>query len=121
MAVCVIPAPPFVTPTREWVRFENGIATVGISASILEDLGDIVALELPEIGKILVSGQSAAVLESSKTCRDVYSPVSGTVTAVHTALQHDLHPLNRDPQATWLLRIRQDVPVLPDAAHPIPR
>jgi len=121
MAACVIPVQPFIAPTREWVRLEDGIATLGISASILSDLGEIVALELPEIGKILVTGQSAAVLESSKTSCDLYSPVSGTVTAVHTALQHDLSPLNHDPQDTWLLRIRTDITVLSSATHPIPR
>jgi glycine cleavage system H protein len=119
MTASATPDAPLISPTREWVHSEAGIVTLGASAQILAELGEITGLELPELGKFLEIGQSAAVLESAKTCCDVYSPVTGKVIATNSALQCDLRPLNHDPDAAWLVRILPDPPPQPDEFHPV--
>ena len=76
-----------MTEEHEWIRMEaDGTATVGITSFAQEQLGDIVYVELPEVGKKLEQGDDAAVIESVKAAAECKAPVSGTVTAVNTAL-----------------------------------
>ncbi len=93
--------------THEWVRIDNEIATVGISDHAQALLGDVVFVELPEIGKTLSSGDEIAVVESVKAAADVYSPVPGQVTAVNPKLQDSPELINQDPyDQGWLFQIR---------------
>ena len=82
---------------HEWVRVENGMATIGITAHAAEALGDLVFVELPEIGRVVTAGEAVAVVESVKAASDVYAPLSGTVIEVNQALADDPALGNRDP------------------------
>src|SRR6516164_9141733 len=77
--------PPMLkyTADHEWIRMENGVATVGITPFAQEKLGDLVFVELPDVGKKLDKGSVAATVESVKAASDVYAPVAGNVTAVN--------------------------------------
>ncbi|MEQ8824828.1 MAG: glycine cleavage system protein GcvH [Filomicrobium sp.] len=94
------------TKDHEWVRVENGTATVGITAHAAEQLGDLVFVELPEVGKELSKGDNAAVVESVKAASDVYAPLSGTVTEVNEAIAEDPSQVNADPAgAGWFYKL----------------
>jgi glycine cleavage system H protein len=101
------------TEDHEWVRTESdGSLTVGITHHAQEQLGDIVFVQLPEIGSHIDAGGEAAVIESVKAAADIKMPVSGEVLAVNDALDEAPETVNSDPmQAGWFLRIK------PDAAH----
>jgi glycine cleavage system H protein len=79
-------ATTYYTEDHEWIRVENGIATVGITDYAQEQLGDIVFVELPEKGRTLAKGDPAVVVESVKAASDVYAPVDGEITDVNEAL-----------------------------------
>lgn len=97
------------TDQHEWLKVENGTATVGITAHAAEQLGDLVYVELPKVGARLSKGQAAAVVESVKAASDVYAPVSGEVTDVNGAVEADPAQVSSDPQgAGWLYRLRLD-------------
>lgn len=91
------------TKDHEWVRFEtNGTATVGITEYAQNALGDIVYVELPLIGSEFAAGQAAATVESVKAVSEVFSPVSGKVTATNANLESSPELLNKDPYGEWL-------------------
>lgn len=95
------------TETHEWVYLEEGIATIGVSNYAQEELGDIVYVELPEVGKTVAAGEEAVVLESTKAAADVYSPISGEIVAVNERLQDSPEEINRSPEESgWLFRVR---------------
>lgn len=96
--------------SHEWARLEDDDhVTVGITDYAQEQLGDVVFVELPEVGKQVRKGAQVAVVESVKTASDIYAPVSGTVAAVNTALDSAPEALNEDPyQRGWMFRIRVD-------------
>jgi glycine cleavage system H protein len=95
------------TESHEWVRVENGVATVGITRYAAEQLGDVVYVELPEAGKKLDGGAEAAVVESVKAASEVYAPVAGEVTQVNAALGGDPAKVNADPEGeAWFFRMR---------------
>ena len=108
------------TKSHEWVRMANGAASngtveVGISEHAQSALGDLVFVEVPEAGRVLNAGDACAVVESVKAASDVYSPVSGRVTAGNAALAAQPELVNQDPYgAGWLFRIQTDSPL--DAA-----
>ena len=79
----------YYTEDHEWIRVEDGKATVGITDYAQEQLGDLVFVELPEAGKTLTKGDVAVVVESVKAASDVYAPIDGEVTAVNDALEGD--------------------------------
>lgn len=96
----------YVSKSHEWVSVNGKIATVGICAQAVSYLGEIVYIELPQIGHRVQAGQIACILESSKSASDLYSPVSGTVLQVNEMLQKDLSPINESPeQKGWLFQI----------------
>ena len=70
------------TESHEWIEVANGIGTVGVTDYAQKELGDIVYIELPKLGKTIKAGEEAAVLESTKAAADVYSPVTGTIIEV---------------------------------------
>lgn len=93
--------------THEWIEVENGVGTVGVSDHAQKELGDIVYVELPQIGKQVKAGQEAAVLESTKAAADVYSPASGTITDVNTELNNRSELVNQSPQKEgWIYKIK---------------
>ncbi len=95
------------TKDHEWVRVDGDTATVGITAYAAEQLGDVVFVELPEIGKTLKQGEGAAVVESVKAASDVYSPVSGEVVETNGALGENPQTVNEAPEADgWFLKLK---------------
>ena len=98
---------------HEWIRVEGADAVVGITEYAQEQLGDVVFVELPEVGAGLTKGGEAAVVESVKAASEIYSPVSGQVTEVNQALTDDPGKINADATGEgWLFKIR-----LTDAAE----
>ena len=92
---------------HEWVSVEGDVATVGITKHATEMLGDIVFVEVPEIGKAIEQNNQAAVVESTKAASDVYSPISGEVTEGNKAIVDDPSIVNSDPEgASWFFKIK---------------
>ena len=95
------------TYEHEWVRIEGDTAAVGISAYAQEQLGDVVFVELPEVGKVLAKRDQAAVVESVKAASEIYAPVGGDVTEVNEALDDAPETVNSDPTgAGWFFKLR---------------
>jgi glycine cleavage system H protein len=104
------------TETHEWVRPEaDGTLTIGITDHAQEALGDLVYIELPEVGRHVEARKEFIVVESVKAASDVYAPVSGTVTAVNAELVAAPESLNQDAYAAWLIRLQPDNPADVDA------
>ncbi|WAC49032.1 glycine cleavage system protein GcvH [Asticcacaulis sp. ZE23SCel15] len=101
------------TKDHEWVLVEGDTALVGISAYAADALGDVVFVELPEVGKTVNQGDSFAVVESVKAASDVYAPISGEVIAANDELSSSPEVINAAPEGTgWLAKIK-----LSDAAQ----
>jgi len=95
------------TKDHEWIRLDGDTATVGITDYAQKQLGDVVFVELPEIGRNVVAGKEAAVVESVKAASEVYAPVAGDVIEVNEALADDPALVNRDPQGEgWFVKLR---------------
>ena len=100
------------TQSHEWIETEGQIGTVGVSDHAQHELGEIVYIELPVVGKTVKAGEEAAVLESTKAAADVYSPVSGTIVAVNEALNDQSELVNRSPeQQGWIFKIKLSNPI----------
>lgn len=92
---------------HEWVRLEGDVATVGVSQFAQEQLGDVVFVELPDIGKAVEQNGDAAVVESVKAASEVYAPVSGEVIEVNAELEDDPELVNRAPTGEgWFMKIK---------------
>ena len=92
---------------HEWISLENEIATVGITNHAQESLGDIVFIELPEIGKIVKAGDQVGVVESVKAASELYSPVDGIIIEINNELQNTPQLVNTDPEDTgWYMKIK---------------
>jgi glycine cleavage system H protein len=97
---------PRFTSDHEWVRLEGDLAVVGITEFAQSQLGDVVYVELPEVGRRLEQGKPAAVVESVKAASDVFAPVSGEVAEVNKDLAGDPARVNADPMgAGWFLKL----------------
>jgi glycine cleavage system H protein len=98
------------TRSHEWVReLGNGVVEIGISDHAQAALGDIVFVEIPEVGRPVTAGGNCAVVESVKAASDVYSPVAGTVVATNADLGAQPELVNQQPYAAgWLLRVAVD-------------
>lgn len=95
------------TETHEWIKVQNQIGTVGISQHAQSELGDIVYVELPEVGKTVKAGEEVVVLESTKAAADVYSPVSGTITEVNELLRKECALINLSAEERgWLFKLK---------------
>ncbi len=94
------------TESHEWIKAENGIASVGITRYAADQLGDIVHVELPQTGKKLDAGGEAAVVESVKAASEIYTPLAGEVTEANRDLENDLGRINSDPEQAWFFRIK---------------
>ena len=94
------------TNAHEWVRMEGDVAVVGISDYAQEQLGDVVFVELPDVGASFAQSGQAAVIESVKAASEIYAPVSGEVTEVNMGLPDDLDALGEDPFGRgWMIRL----------------
>lgn len=99
------------TRDHEWIRLDGDLAVVGITDYAQSQLGDVVYVELPEIGRTVEKGKEAAVVESVKAASEVYAPVSGEVAEVNDALAADPAKVNADPMGEgWFLKLRLSDP-----------
>ena len=99
------------TDQHEWVRLDGDTATIGITKYAAEQLGDVVYVELPEIGRRVEQGKEAAVVESVKAASEVYAPVSGEVAEINERLTNDPATVNADPMGDgWFIKLRLDDP-----------
>jgi glycine cleavage system H protein len=97
----------YFTRDHEWIKVEGEIATVGITDFAQKQLGDVVYIELPAIGTVLAAHQTIGAIESVKAVSDVFSPVSGEVIEVNSALNESPELVNQDPHGQgWILRLR---------------
>jgi glycine cleavage system H protein len=95
------------TKEHEWVRLEGTRARVGITDFAQDALGDVVYVDLPEIGAVVQAGQPLGEVESTKSVSDIYAPVSGTVVAVNESLEASPELINSGPyQAGWMIDVR---------------
>jgi glycine cleavage system H protein len=93
--------------SHEWAALENGICTIGITKFAVDQLTDVVYIELPKVGDRVSAGESFGEIESVKAVSDLYSPVSGEVTAVNEKVEQDPAMISGDPYGKgWLIRVR---------------
>jgi glycine cleavage system H protein len=96
------------TRTHEWLRsLPDGNVEIGISDHAQEELGDLVFIELPQVGRRLTAGEACAVIESVKAASDIYAPIAGTVVATNEQLAQSPELVNHDPYGNgWLMRLK---------------
>lgn len=95
------------TRDHEWIALDGDTATIGITDHAQSQLGDVVFVELPKVGKNITKGGEAAVVESVKAASEVYAPVSGEVTDVNSALEGDPALVNREAETgAWFMKVR---------------
>jgi glycine cleavage system H protein len=96
---------------HEWVAVEENIATVGITDYAQEQLGDVVYVELPEVGAQITKDEAFGVVESVKAVSDIYAPVSGTVVEINISLPDSPETVNEDPYGdAWMIRVEMSDP-----------
>ena len=94
---------------HEWIFLESDVGTIGITDYAQSELGDIVFVELPEVGEVLEKGQSFGTVEAVKTVEDLYCPVSGEVIEVNETLEETAEQVNSDPYSDgWMIKVRID-------------
>jgi glycine cleavage system H protein len=98
------------TKDHEWVRIDGGIGTVGITDYAQQQLGDVVYVELPEVGTTLTNGQAFGTIESVKAVSELFAPVAGTVTEVNGALKDRPDAVNSAPHETWMIKVQLSSP-----------
>ena len=100
-------ADTYFTQDHEWIRVEDGVATVGITDYAQQQLGDLVFVELPEVGRTLTKGDPAVIVESVKAASDVYAPADGEIVEVNQALGSEPALVNSAPDSGgWLWKMR---------------
>ena len=106
-----IPADLRFAESHEWARLEaDGSVTVGISDHAQQALGDVVFVELAEVGKVFAAGDAAGVVESVKAASDIYAPIGGEVIAVNEELADSPEQLNEEPYAAWIFKLKPSNP-----------
>ena len=120
-AVVDVPDDRRYTDDHEWLRVEGAEGVVGVSAYAADELGDVVFVELPAVGKRFATHETFGVVESVKTASDLYMPIAGEIVAVNQALAGAPEQVNEDPYGEgWMIRVRLDDPAeaesLKDAA-----
>ena len=99
------------TDQHEWVQFDGTVATVGITDHAQHLLGDIVYLDLPKVGDTVTAGKACGTVESVKAVSEIYSPVSGSVTEVNSALLEKPEWINQDPHGkAWMIQVALSAP-----------
>lgn len=97
------------TKDHEWIRLDASTGTIGITDHAQKELGDIVFVEMPKVGDHVTAKESLGTVESVKAVSDIFSPVTGQVTAVNPKLQNNPELLNTDPHGdAWLIKVRLD-------------
>jgi len=95
------------TKDHEWIKVEGDTATIGITEHAQQQLGDVVFVELPKVGKAVTKGGEAAIVESVKAASEVYAPVTGEVVAVNTELESDPALVNRGAEdGGWFMKVK---------------
>ena len=94
------------TREHEWISVEGGVGTIGITDYAQGSLGDIVSVDVPKVGDVVSAGAVFGSVESVKAVSDLYSPVSGTVTAVNTELEKAPDQVNEKPHEAWILKVQ---------------
>lgn len=95
------------TDDHEWINNENGVATVGITVHAQEQLGDLVFVELPEVGRTVSKGEAVVVVESVKAASDVYAPIDGEIVEVNDAVASDPSLINQAAEGEgWLFKLK---------------
>ncbi len=103
-----IPSDLLYTKDHEWIKIENGIATVGITDYAQGELGDIIFIELPEVGDSVQAEDSIATIEAVKTVADIYSPMNGEILEVNINLEDNPDSLNTDPyDSGWIIKLNK--------------
>jgi glycine cleavage system H protein len=103
-------------PSHEWVYLDGNVATIGITQFAVEQLTDLIMIELPAVGSKVTAGKTFGEIESVKAVSDLYSPVSGEVTEVNTAVTSDVQILAEHPyDKGWLIKVAVQAPV--DSSH----
>ena len=105
-----IPANLYYSKEHEWAKIEGNVATIGISDFAQNSLGDIVFVELPDVGRKLAVDESFGVVESIKSVSDLYSPFSGEVTEVNSELVNSPEKINSSPYESWMIKIKMSNP-----------
>jgi len=98
------------TKDHEWLRLSKGTGQVGITDYAQEQLGDVVYVELPEVGRVLAQGDQFGSVESVKAVSDLYCPVSGEVVEVNSALETQPELVNKDPHGNWMIVVKLTSP-----------
>ncbi|HTU99880.1 MAG TPA: glycine cleavage system protein GcvH [Luteitalea sp.] len=114
------PAELKYTKDHEWIRVTGDTADVGITDYAQQQLGDVVFVELPQVGRVLTQGEVFGTIESVKAVSELFSPVAGEVVAVNDALTSAPEQVNSEPHAAWIIRVKpsqpSDLDALLDAA-----
>ena len=101
-----IPAELRYASSHEWAKNDDGTVTVGITAHAQDAMGDLVYVELPEVGQVVAAGDEAGVVDSVKAASDIYAPVSGEIVAINEALEDEPELVNNAPyEGGWLFKI----------------
>jgi glycine cleavage system H protein len=100
------PADLKYTKDHEWIRLEGDTGAVGITHFAQQQLGDVVYVDLPEVGTTLTAGQTFGTIESVKAVSELYAPVAGDVVEVNTALKDRPEDVNSKPHETWMIKVR---------------
>ena len=100
------PADLKYTKDHEWVRSEGAEATIGITDYAQAQLGDVVFVELPSVGRTIKQGEVFGTIESVKAVSELYAPVSGEVVAVNDALSTSPESVNKDPHGAWIIKVK---------------
>ena len=104
-----LPEDLLYTKEHEWVKVENGVATVGITDYAQSELGDIVFVELPEVGQTTIYMESFGTIEAVKAVSELFTPVSGRVVEVNERLEENPELVNQDPYGEgWMIKVKLD-------------
>jgi glycine cleavage system H protein len=98
------------TKDHEWVRIGGNTAEVGITDFAAKQLGDVVFVDLPEVGRTIAAGESFGSIESVKAVSELFAPVSGEVVEINPALKDHPEAVNGDPHSTWMIKVRLSNP-----------
>src|SRR5262245_57754453 len=104
------PADLKYTKDHEWIRVSGDTADVGVTDFAQKQLGDVVYLDLPEVGRTITAGESFGSIESVKAVSDLFAPMSGQVVAVNDALKSSPEQVNSDPHGSWMIKMKLSNP-----------
>ena len=98
------------TKDHEWIRISDGTAEIGITDYAQQQLGDVVYVDLPDVGRTITAGESFGSIESVKAVSELFAPMSGEVVEVNTYLKDHPEEVNKRPHATWMVKVRLSDP-----------